>query len=592
VDRTNRCVVLSPADTPLTLATNWLEQCSQSHLSCLSQNPEHRPTRLVHIRGGDTKVVLTDTWESMPQYATLSYCWGAGDFQKLTSDNILAFMNAVPSAALPETYMCAFEICRKLNIQYIWIDALCILQDKDNRQDWLRESGRMKFVYGGSYVNIAAASAVSAHRGSLSKIPGYSGGCYARIEDDRRSRVLAFHSDSVYGESTTDTALADRAWVLQERLLAPRTLYFGDCGLFWECRTTVMSEFLPCGIPDNLMNPLIRPETKSWPWRDIVELYSSAKLTNGTDKLPALSGIAQRQHEITGDEYVAGMWKKRLVKQLGWRCSEAKARPDWRAPTWSWISVDGKVYYWGYWDSDELATDEFVDIISAETAQSGPDRFGPIDHGNLHLACTSILQGQMYNDPSSIETSSYSSEVAPGNIAITIGKQVYYFPFIKDCSEGDSLQDNCVIYLLPLFGGLSGSSRSRPRQSATPKEAAIREGSQSLEPCDSHESHEGSGECNSPEGSEDSEDLEWIEDSIISGLVLHRSEVGHGWFRRIGSFSYTDGFGGLLDSEGSRYYHDFKQAINDAGVSTAESLCLGVQPKPGNCQAKYVIRIV
>jgi hypothetical protein len=66
------------------------------------------------------------------------------------------------------------------------------------------------------------------------------------------------------------------------------------------------------------MHHLIRPETKSWPWRDIVELYSSAKLTNGTDRLAALSGIAQRQHEITGDEYVAGMWKKRLVQQFGW----------------------------------------------------------------------------------------------------------------------------------------------------------------------------------------------------------------------------------------------------------------------------------
>lgn len=152
-----------------------------------------------------------------------------------------------------------------------------------------------------------------------------------------------FHSKRVYGESATDTHLATKAWAFQERPLSPRTIYFGDTGLFWECRTCIGSEFLPDGFP-GIGGLLISPEVRSWDWVDIVRRYSQANLTYSLDRLPALSGIAARQQQIAGSQYLAGMWRESLITQLSWQLVGKKSRrPDWRSPGWSWISMDGAI---------------------------------------------------------------------------------------------------------------------------------------------------------------------------------------------------------------------------------------------------------
>jgi hypothetical protein len=97
------------------------------------------------------------------------------------------------------------------------------------------------------------------------------------------------------------------------------------------------SEFCPdwiknMGIQDG---KLVCPEGDAWSWWHIVRNYSKANLTVSGDKLPALSGVARRQHEVTADEYLAGMWRKGLTKQLGWLPLSNNKRLDWRAPTWS-----------------------------------------------------------------------------------------------------------------------------------------------------------------------------------------------------------------------------------------------------------------
>jgi hypothetical protein len=258
----------------------------------------------------------------MPQYATLSYCWGCDEFIKLTPDKLDSFLTVIAYEDLPKTFKDGIYSARRLGLEYIWIDALCIIQAKDDNSDWVRESGRMRSVYGGAHINIAASSATNVHEGCFSKPTNYNGGFLARVTTNEFCRVQNFHSSEVYEESTTETHLASRGWTFQEKLLALRTLYFGDRGLVWECRFTTASEFLPDGFPNKLGSQLVCPEGKAWNWWDIINNYSKAHLTHGADKLPALSGVARRQHEVTGDEYLAGMWRKGLMKQLGWEAWE------------------------------------------------------------------------------------------------------------------------------------------------------------------------------------------------------------------------------------------------------------------------------
>lgn len=338
-------------------------------------------------------MVLTADWETLPHYATLSYCWGYDDFIKLTSDKLDLFLNIIPHEDLPKIFKDAIYIARRLGLEYIWIDALCIIQAKDDNGDWLRESGRMRSVYGSAHVNIAASSATNVHEGCFSKPTNYNGGFLARVTTSEFCRVQNFHSSEVYEESTTKTHLASRAWTFQEKLLAPRTIYFGDRGLFWECRSTTGSEFLPDGFPNKLGSQLVCPEGEAWSWCDIVKNYSKAHLTHRADKLPALSGVARRQHEATGDEYLAGMWRKGLMKQLGWMPRSKNKRPDWRAPTWSWTSIDAKTLYWRYWSHDQLAKNEYVQVLDAKTTLAGSDPFGALSGGELQLRCTAMVRG-------------------------------------------------------------------------------------------------------------------------------------------------------------------------------------------------------
>jgi hypothetical protein len=48
-----------------------------------------------------------------------------------------------------------------------------------------------------------------------------------------------------YEFDTTMTPLHKRAWVVQERLLSPRTLYYGSTGIYWECRMSCAAEWNP-----------------------------------------------------------------------------------------------------------------------------------------------------------------------------------------------------------------------------------------------------------------------------------------------------------------------------------------------------------
>lgn len=170
------------------------------------------------------QLVLTTAWNTQPEYATLSYCWGRDEFIKLTSENLASFLCIIPEEDLPKAFKDAISIARRLELKYIWIDALCIIEAKSDNRDWVRETGRMGSISGSAYINIAASSATNVHKGCFSKPMNHNDGFLARVTTSEFCRVQNFHSSEVYEESITETYLASRAWTFQEKLLAPRTI--------------------------------------------------------------------------------------------------------------------------------------------------------------------------------------------------------------------------------------------------------------------------------------------------------------------------------------------------------------------------------
>ena len=219
-------------------------------------------------------------------------------------------------------------------------------------------------VYQNAYITIAAAKAENGLAGLFSDIhPDYQGHKVATLGGvhDVYFRRALDHAALQYfnpDRSLSSYPLLHRGWVYQERFLSTRFLYFGASELILECLDNTVSQ---CGDgnlasrPKNQerkamhSNALKAPAMSSWSvWQHMVMDFSKLALSFPSDCFPALSGLAKQWQERTRCPYVAGMWRTSLVNDLQWTVAQGKqkARPKtWRAPSWSWASVDSEVRY-------------------------------------------------------------------------------------------------------------------------------------------------------------------------------------------------------------------------------------------------------
>lgn len=147
-------------------------------------------------------------------------------------------------------------------------------------------------------------------------------------------------------------------------------------------------------------------------WADLVTLFSGRLLTVTSDRLPALSGAAKKFSRIFDDEYLAGHWKKGIFTGLLWQpdALPPSCRPTnmpYRAPSWSWASVEGPVRM--------LPTnDKFIaDFVNASVTPKGANKFGEVVDGFIDLrACCVPVSTHMPGDGSREPTISFMLDSA------------------------------------------------------------------------------------------------------------------------------------------------------------------------------------
>jgi hypothetical protein len=377
----------------LPTAGQWLHECRRDHKACnrevnLDTGGSWYPTRLIYLGDTDRDVRLIKTAETPPSgpYMTLSHRWGTAQFTKLLKSNLDSFCGSISVADLPKIFQEAIFASRQLGVQHLWIDSLCIMQDKDDLTDWIYEASSMSKVYSHSYCNFSAsdtdkdANALFKHRDVQPFRPTHVQFCTTGFNNGADSVVCRLIHKKFWEVDVSRCPIQKRGWVYQERVLAPRVIHFGHNQLFWECREERLCEQYPRGLPltishdyglnfkqvmdferislgltsqDLYPDSLNRNDACYRIWVNVVEEYSQTSLTNPTDKLIAISGIAKSFANVTGQRYVAGMWRESLEHALLWRTSErAEDEVDvtllsqpttWRAPSWSWASVDGPV---------------------------------------------------------------------------------------------------------------------------------------------------------------------------------------------------------------------------------------------------------
>lgn len=395
------------------MARGWLSSCLTKHPECHSHNTsDWRPSRLVHIGSFSTPARLCPRSEIPPSadYLTLSHCWGKKLYAKLTSKTLAQFLQSIPLSALPKTYTDAIVVARSLNISYIWIDSLCILQD--SAEDWRTECSTMGQVYQNAICNIAAAAARNGSEGCFVKryptcLQHLVLQTTTTIDSAERSQTPQHQNWSIRPSDTDLTPrknapLYDRGWVLQERFLAPRILHFGRDRVYWECLGGAASEDEP--ILRSNRRVLFLPKWDAHKgksvalgfdaflhWDSLIETYSELGLTMAEDRLPAFSGIAKVMAPHLGFgpnshvSYLAGLWSWRLAVQLLWQISRDGQRVIGIAPSWSWASVIGRLHgNSGSLNRTRQTDGRYIfDITDYRTLPEGEDEFQKLRGGYI-----------------------------------------------------------------------------------------------------------------------------------------------------------------------------------------------------------------
>ena len=363
----------------LDLAKEWYTTCKSCHDRCkiplaLDAHTNWQPTRLIDIaprNDDDWKLCTSPSSRGSVRYMTLSYRWSSKTSLKLLRGNKDQLVQGFPISRLPQTFQDAIKVARHFSINFIWIDALCIVQNSP--EDWARESATMRYVYSHSACNIAASAAIEQESGM------FRPRCFNQIQPRvvrSKSYIQSDHhiphqSYLLYDKRYWDRQLAgplnNRGWVFQECLLAPRILYFGVNQILYDCFHETKSEGFPQSIPfhermkdlSDLWTDLDSQKARLLPttqmpaemplgmhalWNSLLEMYSFCRLSFIEDRLPAFSGVAQLFENATGDEYIDGLWRSRLVEQLVWWVPGPKfPRRMSNVPSWSWASLEEEI---------------------------------------------------------------------------------------------------------------------------------------------------------------------------------------------------------------------------------------------------------
>lgn len=79
----------------------------------------------------------------------LSYCWGGSQRMTTTKQTLGDLSERIPLLELPQSLQDAVFVTRQMGIRYLWVDALCIIQDCEQDKD--EQTQHMEVIYQRAY---------------------------------------------------------------------------------------------------------------------------------------------------------------------------------------------------------------------------------------------------------------------------------------------------------------------------------------------------------------------------------------------------------------------------------------------------------
>ncbi|KAI0103824.1 hypothetical protein GGR51DRAFT_523569 [Nemania sp. FL0031] len=359
----------------------WLQDCDDDHPQCCTTGQIPLPTRLIDVgTNGSPELRLIETRETVPEstkYIALSHRWGdeKTHFSTLRRDQsgrgreLEAFKIRIPEDELPATFKDAVVTARTLDVRYLWIDSLCIIQGDEG--DFKEESKNMETVFSCAYCVLAVSRAASQCDGFLKRIEPRK---YITLSGKDKQPFYVCQWIDDFSRHVLEGPLNRRGWVLQERALARRTIFFTEKQTYFECGEGIrcqslmnmrhnMVDFLgDPKFPSKAMNS--RRGLKIVYFQNLYKQYSRLDFTRVEDKPFAIEGLENRlraAYQTQGGYGIFddGQGKGLFHRSLLWQRSEAPegAPVPWLSrisfspgrnisvPTWSWMAYQGGIDY-------------------------------------------------------------------------------------------------------------------------------------------------------------------------------------------------------------------------------------------------------
>lgn len=378
------------------IISDWLRKCDENHGDCLSHSlscpscgdmgsatDEDKPSCYFfgeeltsNFRVIDLKERCIRSAALHVRYVTLSYVWGRIPMFRLRRSNLKELskpggLNKIWSS-LPKTIVDSINLVRRLGERYLWIDALCLVQD--NPADMSLGIELMSSIYKGSYFTLVVATGDDGNAG----IPSYTESQRIRSDTVRELTpgglgMTILHSIDWHLERST---YSQRGWTLQELVLPQRTIIFINNQVYFRCRKANWSEETWADKWESWLDPDDSNISRLpglhdeklwffWTYQKLCEDYSRRKLSNDGDALCAISGICRPLFGGMGTYGVEGLPKRFLHAFLLFISSNGNLsrRPEFAS--FSWAGWEGKImwprenYVWyengqGLWDMENM----------------------------------------------------------------------------------------------------------------------------------------------------------------------------------------------------------------------------------------------
>ncbi|KAL1639643.1 hypothetical protein SLS58_007702 [Diplodia intermedia] len=337
---------VAPEASRATLIKSWLDECLKTHRTGCPHHPREKEAFEEIADQSYFGVIDVEQMclATLPRkrsqendydrrghypYVALSYVWGGNNAQKTTHGNVLHRLRhgglEESMKKMPKVIQDAVELVRRLGYRYLWIDALCIVQNSS--RSWKLNAEVMNMIYGNADLTICAADGKDATTGLQALTEPTHSQIIVECVPGLRLMVSRLAEASIK-KSKWNT----RGWTFQERLLSRRCLIFTEGRVMFQCRSAAMSEDIVTASTsansdskwslDLLQSPLklldFLDSRPMWFYMNCVQLYSARDLTKPEDILAAFNGVSNHIEDALSSVLTFGLPTSHFDLALLW----------------------------------------------------------------------------------------------------------------------------------------------------------------------------------------------------------------------------------------------------------------------------------